>query len=98
MTKEEALSKIEELKQYVDNMDQQGVDKVDNRVLEVTRFPVKDDPRLKVNDRYVANIYSRQDMSRPNDYLMVLFNDEDGYWVDMGGNTVEGRLSFIPKF
>ena len=95
MTKEEALNKIEELKQYVSEFD---LPKVDNRVLEVTQFPVKNDPRLKVNDRWVASIWSRQKMSESDDYLIVLFNNDAGYWVDMDGNTVEGELRFIPKF
>ena len=92
MTKEEALNKIEELKQYVSE-----VDKVDNRVLEVTQYPVKGSSRLKVNDRWVASIHLRQKMSESDDYLIVLFNNHAGYWVDMDG-TVQGRLRFIPKF
>ena len=93
MTKEEALNKIEELKQYVSE-----VDKVDNRILEVTKFPDEDHPRLMVNDICVATIYSKQRMSDPTDFLIRLLNDEDGYWVDMLGNRVEGKLRFIPKF
>ena len=95
MTKEEALNKIEELKQYVSEFDQQGVD---SRILKVTQYPVKDHPRLMVNDIWVANIHLRQDMSDPTDYLINLNDDYDGYWVDMDGNTVEGELRFIPKF
>ena len=101
MTKEEALNKIEELKQYVDELDQQS-----NRILEVTQFPDREDyPRfpfsrsiLRVNDRWVANIWSTQDMSDPTDFLIKLYDYHEGYWVDMLGNTVEGELRFIPKF